>query len=126
MPPTPINLSVLCSWLSHNPNREAADLLLNGFTRGFTLEFNGPRVSRDSDCLSSAAQQPQVVEEKLHKEITLGRIAVASSNYSFVIMFVMLVCWFLVYSFFVSSCTSFEINIVMLQLSRIWLGILSG
>ena len=41
-----------------------ADLLMNGFARGFKLGFNGPRVGRDSDCLSSAAQRPQVVKEK--------------------------------------------------------------
>ena len=75
VPPTPISLSVLRSWLCRYPNREAADLLMNGFAQGFKLGFNGPRMGRDSDCPSSAAQRPQVVKENIHKEMSLGRIA---------------------------------------------------
>ncbi len=61
--------------LSQYPDRAAARRLLDGFTNGFSLGFQGPRVARGSKCLSSAAQQPLIVLEKLQKEIVLGRVA---------------------------------------------------
>lgn len=57
------------------PLNEDAGLLRSGFSKGFSLCFDGPRVPRDSGCLASAAERPQVVKEKLAKEISLGRIA---------------------------------------------------
>lgn len=74
VPPTPISLDVLDVWLRDYPAADAA-LLRSGFTNGFSLCYEGPREPRDSVCLSSAAERPQVVREKLSKEIELGRIA---------------------------------------------------
>ena len=48
---------------------------MNGFTNGFSLGFQGPRIARDYECFASAAQRPLVVENKLQNEIELGRIA---------------------------------------------------
>lgn len=52
-----------------------AGILRSGFSKGFSLCFDGLRVPRDSGGLASAAERPQVVKEKLAKEISLGRIA---------------------------------------------------
>ena len=46
-----------------------AGILRSGFSKIFSLCFDGPRVPRDSGCLASAAERPQVVKEKLAKEI---------------------------------------------------------
>ena len=74
VPPTPIKLCVLFAWLKGYPSADA-ELLRVGFSRGFSLCYDGPRVPRDSLCLASAAVRPQVVRDKLAKEIGLGRIA---------------------------------------------------
>ena len=63
--PTPIKLRVLGCWLQRYPDRRAASILLNGFTVGFRIGYVGPRVCRDSECLPSAAQRPQIVRDKL-------------------------------------------------------------
>ena len=73
--PTPIKLSVLYAWLASYHNISDSAILREGFSRGFSLGYNGPRVARDSDCLRSALSQPENVKEKLAKEIQAGRIA---------------------------------------------------
>ena len=72
VPPTPIKIDVLASWLSIYQNREDAAILLNGFSKGFSLQYGGPRISRDSHCLLSADQHPNIVKEVLAKELSLG------------------------------------------------------
>ena len=49
--------------------------LIKGFSKGFSLGYTGQRVRRDSDCLQSAILQPDVVKQKLAKEIQAGRVA---------------------------------------------------
>ena len=73
--PTPIRIGVLASWLSIYPNRDDAALLLNGFSKGFSLQYGGPRIRRDSHCLLSAVQHPNIVKRKLAEELSLGRVA---------------------------------------------------
>ena len=73
--PTPIKHSVLVTWLAQYPNVSDAKILSNGFAKGFSLNYSGPRAPRDSGCLRSASQHPQAVKDKLAKEIQLGRIA---------------------------------------------------
>ena len=72
VPPTPIELGVLASWLTIYPAPEDAETLLRGFTNGCSLGYEGPRRSRNSHCLVSALQHPTIVKEKLAKEIALG------------------------------------------------------
>ncbi len=72
--PTPIKLSVLDTWLiGYDAN--VSKFLHNGFAFGFSLEYTGHRVARDSECLASALERPQVVQQKLSNEIALGRVA---------------------------------------------------
>ena len=75
VPPTPIKLGVLVSWLTTYPDWEDAVTLWRGFMNGFSLGYEGPRRSRDSHCLISALQHPTIIKEKLAREIALGRIA---------------------------------------------------
>ena len=73
--PTPIKLGMLQQLLSSYTNHSDAYALWEGFTEGFSIGYNGPRLSREAHCLSSALANPVVVQEKLQKEIQLGRIA---------------------------------------------------
>jgi hypothetical protein len=72
--PTPINVSVLCEWLKSYPKVRERDLLSAGFSRGFKLEYQGPRHPRESECLPSASRNVNATWKKLNKEISLGRI----------------------------------------------------
>ena len=49
--------------------------LSNGFTRGFPLHFQGIRESWQAKNLSSAIQNPTVVDTKIAKELAAGRLA---------------------------------------------------
>ena len=51
------------------------DYLLNGFQRGFLLDYVGPHKPSSCKNLLSASQNPAAVEDKLSKELSLGRIA---------------------------------------------------
>lgn len=73
--PSPIRVGNLMKWLPYYPNRKAARVLEEGFKFGFKLAYGGSRVGRDSDNLKSATEDPQMVIQKLDKEINLGRIA---------------------------------------------------
>lgn len=71
---TPINCSVLKTCLSSYPDKEAATELENGFCYGFKLKYTGSRQSSMSHNLKSALEYPQVIQEKVLKEVSLGRI----------------------------------------------------
>lgn len=61
-------------WLEQYPNREKANLLLNGFEFGFPiLEFKGTGC-RVVPHLQSVSAFPQVVWEKVRREIKDDRI----------------------------------------------------
>jgi hypothetical protein len=49
--------------------------LVCGFNTGFRIGFQGDRHFRASPNLKSASEFPEIVEEKLVKEISQGRIA---------------------------------------------------
>ena len=73
--PTPIKLDVLTKYLSIYPVMKDRIALLNGFTHGFRLGFTGTRSAREAPCLKSAIENPDIVKQKLDKELKLGRIA---------------------------------------------------
>ena len=72
--PTPIKFEVLAQQLRHYPVKKDRDILLNGFKFGFRLGYSGARVARESPCLRSALEKPEIVRNKLAKEAKLGRI----------------------------------------------------
>lgn len=75
MAPTPINTDKLVLLLEKYPNRQAAEFLKTGFTKGFELNYGGPRMPVDFPNLQSVIQNPQEAKKKIMKELSLGRYA---------------------------------------------------
>ena len=74
VPPMPIKISRLSEQLQHHPDSKKVNYILEGLTKGFDLEYSGPFEPKTPDNLSIADQDPQVIRNKLHKEIKLGRM----------------------------------------------------
>ncbi|XP_075203963.1 uncharacterized protein LOC142310334 isoform X1 [Anomaloglossus baeobatrachus] len=71
---TPVKVEEMGPWLDQYPNKSAAACLRVGFTYGFFIPFvfsSCPMFSRN---LKSAVQYPQVVADKIAKEVALGRL----------------------------------------------------
>ncbi|KAM4045102.1 uncharacterized protein ACNLHF_008919 isoform 3-T3 [Anomaloglossus baeobatrachus] len=69
---TPVKVEEMGPWLDQYPNKSAAACLRVGFTYGFFIPFvfsSCPMFSRN---LKSAVQYPQVVADKIAKEVALG------------------------------------------------------
>ena len=64
----------LSGYLKHYPDANAALLLRTGFTKGFRLNYTGPRVHVTSNILKSAVEHHSSLLERVNKEIMLGRI----------------------------------------------------
>ena len=72
--PSPVNIVQMeKDLLNYNPLE--ANFLLNGFKAGFSLQYQGPRQATDSKNLKSAGQHPEIVKEKIQKEVQLKRVA---------------------------------------------------
>ena len=56
-------------------NSRIAYRLIKGFSEGFKINYQGPRITSTAPNLGSAYENPDVVDEKLGKERALGRIA---------------------------------------------------
>ena len=74
-PTTPIGLSQLALYLHDHPDRASVDAVLTGFSQGFKIGFQGPRVSKEYPNLISARQNPRIVSTNLLKELQLGHTA---------------------------------------------------
>ena len=72
--PTPVVVTKLEQYHSGHP-KDKIDYLVNGFTHGFSLGFEGSQQGQHSTNLLSAQQRPDVVAQKLEKEVKLGPIA---------------------------------------------------
>lgn len=71
---SPINVQMLSKYL-YGYNQQEANFLLEGFTKGFRIHYEGPRVSLDSKNLKSLNQNPDIVKQKIGKEVNAGRVA---------------------------------------------------
>lgn len=71
--PTPIKPQILAKYLQgYDPT--LAQFLLNGFTEGFSLEYQGRRSSRVCPNSTSAGEHPEVIDRKIASELKEGRI----------------------------------------------------
>ncbi|XP_061191718.1 uncharacterized protein LOC133199935 [Saccostrea echinata] len=68
---TPIKITPLQTFLETYKEKE---FLINGFQFGFQLQYNGPRRPREAKNLKSAYQHPEIVQQKINKELGLKRI----------------------------------------------------
>ena len=73
--PTPVKLNKMLPFLNLYPGRQDANFLVNGFSFGFQLWHEGPRVSSTARNLVSAGKHPIVLQQNIDKELHLGRIA---------------------------------------------------
>ena len=71
----PIKGAILERELSHHPNRDFSNSLINALRFGTHVGYTGPEKYRVSRNLISAVQHPEVVSSNLTKQISLGRIA---------------------------------------------------
>lgn len=69
--PTPINADQLESYLDDEKKKQ---YLLQGFLKGFSLEYQGPQKSFSCPNLKSAIDNPKVIEEKINKELECDRV----------------------------------------------------
>lgn len=72
---SPLKTQQILEHLINYPDREAAHTLREGLVNGFKLQYEGPRFPIFSSNLVSAKQHPNVLQEKIDKEITEGRMA---------------------------------------------------
>ena len=71
--PTPIQVNKLHAYLEGYPIG-SKDYLINSFSAGFSLDYVGPQMASKCINLLSALQKPDAVDDKLAKELKLGRI----------------------------------------------------
>ena len=71
--PTPVKVNRLLFFLQGYPTH-LNESLQKGFTEGFQLHFQGPVTGHFSGNLVSAINNPEIVDNKLAKEIHAGRI----------------------------------------------------
>lgn len=72
--PTPIRPLQLKDWLS-GYSAEETNFLVEGFSNGFLVPYHGPSLDRVTTNHSSALNNPTAVDQKIQKELSLGRIA---------------------------------------------------
>lgn len=71
--PTPIKVNRLTYWLSGYDEDETY-FLVQGFTNGFYLGFVGECPGIESKNLNSALTKPEIIDKKIQKEISAGRV----------------------------------------------------
>lgn len=72
---SPVDISVFNQELQDYPDRQVAEELSNGFSYGFSIKFEGPRKQVMSKNLPSANKDPDIVKQKIAKELAAGRVA---------------------------------------------------
>ena len=71
---SPIKVDRVIHCLQDYPLKNVVQELSDGFSKGFRLQYTGPRTFRESPNLLSAKQNHDELKHKLLKEIDLGRI----------------------------------------------------
>lgn len=71
--PTPINADQLEFYLEGYDEKKK-QYLLQGFRKGFSLEYQGLRKPFSCPNLKSAIDNPKVIEEKINKDLECDRV----------------------------------------------------
>lgn len=72
--PTPVDVNTFEKLLEGYPS-DKKHYLIQGFSEGFRLGYTGDRCPQTCNNLRTALQQPDIVKEKIQKELAAGRIA---------------------------------------------------
>ena len=72
---TTVNPDKLAFLLRFHPDCTGVDYLVNGFRYGFSLKCHAPLRNHDAVNLKSARDRPDVLMEKVNKEVKLGHFA---------------------------------------------------
>ena len=72
---SPINVLVLCKYLTSHPDRNFVNFLLDGFTNGFSVGYQGPLTAGQCRNLLSARSNPAAVTRAISKEVERGHTA---------------------------------------------------
>ena len=70
----PLKVNRLSELLKHHPDSEKVNYVIQGLRNGFDLEYSGPFEPRTPDNLSAVDQDPQLIRDKLQKEVSLGHM----------------------------------------------------
>ena len=71
---SPIDVEALQYFLKHYDS-VSAPYLIEGFTSGFQIAFEGSKPSNEPPNLISAKHHPEIVDNKIKKELSLNRIS---------------------------------------------------
>ena len=71
VPPTPLKAYKLSELLSKYPDSEKVSYIIQSLNQGFTLEYAGHFKFRAPDNLPMAKLHPQLIRDRLNKEIQL-------------------------------------------------------
>ncbi|XP_073419122.1 uncharacterized protein [Dendrobates tinctorius] len=72
---TPVSVAAMGPWLSLYPKKVAAQQLYDGFKYGFFIPFKFNRTPTSAKNLQSAREFPEILQQKIIKEVELGRMA---------------------------------------------------
>ena len=73
MGPTPIRVNRLLHWLDGYDEKESK-YLIDGFSNGFNIGFEGDFHGFEGTNLQSAIENPHIIDKKIQKEIESGRV----------------------------------------------------
>ena len=74
LPQTPLKRRCLRELLKHHPDSNKVQYVLQGLQHGFSLEYDGPFKFWAPPNLPTAKIDPQLIRDRLCKEVNLGRI----------------------------------------------------
>ena len=74
VPPTPLKHNQLSELLRKYPDSKRVDYVIQGLKHGFSLEYTGQYKFRAPENLPTAKLDPQLIRDRLRKEIALGRM----------------------------------------------------
>jgi hypothetical protein len=77
---SPLNTRELRNMLMNYTDYESANILIDGFTYGFKINYTGPRTPVVCKKLESIYQYPDIALQKIQSEIEFGRIMGPFSN----------------------------------------------